>query len=1841
MNNQLDKILDEMLDEFFSNEQVATSNLQNLDEQDNINVTVDDLKKMMAVAKPGDKLTLKFAKTVRKGFGSVVFKKGKTYTGEVRGKVNNIKVFLNHENVWPRGTSSTLSKEDFIEYIEEEGPPCEVLDCSKSFVKQGNNKPITIIAAVQKVREPIKKQKKPEPPKGRTQSPNVIKTKKVGGRGFANVSGRVLIPDEEGIDVQPVGGVKLKIEAGPNTEIKDRDLENINKNLKTNEEGEFRTGGFDLNNSISGRMPAGKYFILLDADFKEFTVGERKFYLEEKLPFEILKDKIYGKYNDENNLEDVEVNITTTELEPEETAPEPEEEPTPDTPDISIDIYETTTQQILELIEQEDKDKLKNIYLSTFNNTTELGFDNILEQFCILRNILSIKNPTNFIGASTNGFKALEKAQKRVEQRYPELKKFSVAISGLDEYGVMLPDLSSLENRRSAIDQITARQKQYLNLNLFDIIKNINLSLDVYDVEFSESEFSENPPLNPSENEPRIMYGDSPCNGPCLPKLQIFYQDADKDRKADTNFGYFFYGENDPLNIRKKKRYNLTQYLQKYFGKTLEEYTRENVKDITSDVIVRKKNGNLIKGRQPKGSLENGDVQISSPNFWPIHVALALEEYNELNYKSKLNNSVEYEAFLYFDSQQQKSKYQRQIRQLSGDGDPVNLVPANTPVVSTNIKKILSKRIAYYGLGDFKDKNGKRVKPSFAGRDLKKVSSVFGAATLNPTNNIEPEAQKYISEFLSNRLNLISISPEKASNIPVKTFDGKTLYIYNIFKETEEGRELINDSTITTDEEINLPSGYTSTKKIYTVRVEFNDKPFYRPNLIKMNDIDIAMPSVYFVPRGSLDNFDEENFEAFSKSEKVFAKRIGVRLDRDYKVNLNTGQSNFGSMNFYKKNGQVGPVNVKNRGGRRGPPSEREIQNLINSVNNLYKLTNGQFLYDIKFETEPFPTSDPELQSQVTDKNIPMAGEAILAFTSTTYGRNNRTKPKITVQDLMAGSGAALDRLNAHALKIIEDFQNVGWTEYPESYSTVVADPRQDVMDQDNDLIAGKIKQFFDMVEAKTEDPSYVAKEEEEEPSTSKATEANFLIFGHSQAGKGKIGGALEKKVKARGAKVKRIARSGESDGKRNKNALGLLSHIKKIKGNYTHAILLLGGNSSVPGLKNGVMNDEEKYNKYVDSEFSNSAPDYKQAKLDIINHVTNNLGIPKKNILVMLVPINNDNKYSKSRELLNKRATKFFNSIGIEVAPSIVGGKDDFSDNVHIRGGSEVVSNAVDGILNNINLEDFERSEVSKDKVEIIKIIIEEAKKAGVDPKWAVATAHIESKFDPKAENRYGFRGLFQISPRKDYWREWQEKYPFLENVEFDDMFDPRLNTRLGLAIAKTNHTNLKQKNLIKSSLSNISSNEGGILYTAHNQGLRGTREQLDAASKNKTVSSLPLDIQLNIIPNYFGQNKTWRREITNVVNQIKTKNPSGKKMKSFVMKFLRDNPSDSLSMKYKNLTNQVYAKEFVDSWRGKIQRRMNFSGRAGKSIEPLWNEASGIKTRKIKKPKLSGKEPRHSYIVGDLSADGKIYRSLNENDNSDTSGASMNKPVLALIHLMKYPNAPQRMTDAELKGLLTYTGHESNNVNRLISGRDPLSKKLKARRNEIGKLTKEDTKEYLTKLGLDPKMKIIYGGRTNNQQTPEQYFKFMRLIHDEKKINSLGISEQVEIIKNHMKRTVEGTSRSDREAKRWPKFEKLLRDAGYEITSLYGKGGLVKTSWNYALVINNKYLVSIYTRAKPGVVLAGKKRTTDTANAHHSWFDNKLIEILDGVVPRKKQKVDENLKIIYKYINEVLRGL
>ena len=130
---------------------------------------------------------------------------------------------------------------------------------------------------------------------------------------------------------------------------------------------------------------------------------------------------------------------------------------------------------------------------------------------------------------------------------------------------------------------------------------------------------------------------------------------------------------------------------------------------------------------------------------------------------------------------------------------------------------------------------------------------------------------------------------------------------------------------------------------------------------------------------------------------------------------------------------------------------------------------------------------------------------------------------------------------------------------------------------------------------------------------------------------------------------------------------------------------------------------------------------------------------------------------------------------------------------------------------------------------------------------------------------------------------------------------------------------------------------------------------------------------------------------------------------------------------------------------------------------------------------------------------------------------------------------------------------------------------------------------------------MKIRYGGSKANTQTARQFFDFMRLLHNEEKINSLGIKEEVDIILNYMKRNVSGVSMGgDRESRKWSGLIKKLRKEGVPIQSMYGKGGLIKSGLHYSFVINNKYLLSMYS---------DKGSTTEGSRAR---FYKKLTEIL-----------------------------
>ncbi len=270
---------------------------------------------------------------------------------------------------------------------------------------------------------------------------------------------------------------------------------------------------------------------------------------------------------------------------------------------------------------------------------------------------------------------------------------------------------------------------------------------------------------------------------------------------------------------------------------------------------------------------------------------------------------------------------------------------------------------------------------------------------------------------------------------------------------------------------------------------------------------------------------------------------------------------------------------------------------------------------------------------------------------------------------------------------------------------------------------------------------------------------------------------------------------------------------------------------------------------------------------------------------------------------------------------------------------------------------------------------------------------------------------------------------------------------------------------------------------------------------------------------------------------------------------------------------------------------------------------------------------DPTHGYILGDLEAGGRIYAKYNEN-KIIANGASMNKPMLALVQLIKYKNDPvKKLTNKELRGLLAYTGHESNNVNRLITGRDPKTKKLRARKDTIGTISEKEAGQVLSKLGLDPNTKIRFGSIRANAQSPRQFFEFMRLLHDRDKIRSLGVEKEVDLVVNYMKRAMPGVNYGgDRESKKWKPMVEKLRSMGLPVTSIYGKGGRVKSGIHYAMVINNKYILVIYVNRKKA---PGKKS--------RPWLVDKFAEILKVVMPTGQIKENKDLKNLLDLIEEV----
>jgi len=253
-----------------------------------------------------------------------------------------------------------------------------------------------------------------------------------------------------------------------------------------------------------------------------------------------------------------------------------------------------------------------------------------------------------------------------------------------------------------------------------------------------------------------------------------------------------------------------------------------------------------------------------------------------------------------------------------------------------------------------------------------------------------------------------------------------------------------------------------------------------------------------------------------------------------------------------------------------------------------------------------------------------------------------------------------------------------------------------------------------------------------------------------------------------------------------------------------------------------------------------------------------------------------------------------------------------------------------------------------------------------------------------------------------------------------------------------------------------------------------------------------------------------------------------------------------------------------------------------------------------------------QYSYVFGTI--DGDVIDS--HNPNKLFYGASSNKPILALLNLMMCNNPENKgkcqcLESAELQALLTYSGSrksafggDSNAVNRALSGKVKRGSKGRKRNYAISRAKElcrpknnAEASKFLGELGLDPNMKIRWGGG-NNKQSAIGYYKFLALLMNPES----HIKGAAQTILQWMSK--EG--RTDREHRgRFLVHLKHLQRMGLGVSSIFGKGGFAGSANNSAMIIDNKYIFALFSSVN-----------RDTNNKKKSQVIKDMSSIMAGVL-------------------------
>ena len=219
------------------------------------------------------------------------------------------------------------------------------------------------------------------------------------------------------------------------------------------------------------------------------------------------------------------------------------------------------------------------------------------------------------------------------------------------------------------------------------------------------------------------------------------------------------------------------------------------------------------------------------------------------------------------------------------------------------------------------------------------------------------------------------------------------------------------------------------------------------------------------------------------------------------------------------------------------------------------------------------------------------------------------------------------------------------------------------------------------------------------------------------------------------------------------------------------------------------------------------------------------------------------------------------------------------------------------------------------------------------------------------------------------------------------------------------------------------------------------------------------------------------------------------------------------------------------------------------------------------------------------------------------------MQKPIAALVQTIQYKQDPsQKLNDEELRMLLSYsrTFRGSNQVNRSISSKFSGGRKSYKKR-KLGKIDTNAIKQILSIFGISNNTKFVY---SDNKQSALDYFNFLsglaRMTSNQAKNEKE--KEFANLYGEEMKKVLNYTNYI-------PDYiRKNLNDMG--INKFWGKGGRAGGALNYGIVIDNKYVLVVYTRfsnvrfGKPGYEKTGK------GGAH----TNKMLSIIKHLVNKIK---------------------